>query len=220
MPQPTAPVSTSSNGLQTKPTRVLTNTEQLFALFERYGASHYGEDVSQTQHMIQCALLAEQEGESATMIVACLLHDIGHFVGVQADHATPDTDFKHEALGAMLLKSAFGAAVYMPVALHVEAKRYRCAQAPEYFDGLSAASKHSLALQGGAMTAKQCQNFESKAYFREALRLRDYDDRAKSMGLVLPELGYFHAYIEGCARFSPPVTSDNSKVRQPPAATP
>ena len=43
---------------------------------ERYG----GEDISQLQHALQCASLAEAAKASPALISAALLHDIGHLV--------------------------------------------------------------------------------------------------------------------------------------------
>ena len=49
-------------------------------IFERRGAEEYlGERVTIAEHMLQAATLAEKEGCNETIIVAALLHDIGHF---------------------------------------------------------------------------------------------------------------------------------------------
>ena len=48
--------------------------------FYRHGDKRYGEFVTQRQHALQCATLASQEGASAPLIAAALLHDIGHMV--------------------------------------------------------------------------------------------------------------------------------------------
>jgi phosphonate degradation associated HDIG domain protein len=173
--------------------------QTLASLFNRFGDEQYGEDVTQKQHMLQCAFLAEQEGESDDIIVASLLHDVGHFIGPQdasllAD-GTPDEDFKHEVLGARFLTKFFGKGITVPIQLHVAAKRYLCAVKDGYYQGLSEASKHSLRLQGGPMTPEQVSKFEQGPYFQQALRVRYFDDYGKQVGLQIPDLDYYRDRI-------------------------
>ncbi len=85
-------------------------------------------------------------------------------------------------------RSDFGPEVYEPVHLHVAAKRYLCATDPAYFTRLSPASVQSLQLQGGPMSADEIAAFESNPYFREAVRLRHWDDKAKVPGLATASL--------------------------------
>lgn len=179
--------------------QTLESIEQLIALFSKHGDVHYGEDVTQTQHMIQCALLAQQENDSDEMVVAALLHDVGHFIGAQEDTGSPEEDFHHEVLGARFLKGLFTNEVTHPIQLHVAAKRYMCAKDRAYFQSLSPASKHSLALQGGPMTPRQCTKFENGPYFDKAIRLRYYDDHGKELGLDLPELSHFEPLLRKVA---------------------
>ena len=52
---------------------------RIAGMLERNGTDLYGgEAVTQTQHALQCAALAEKDGASAQLITASLLHDIGH----------------------------------------------------------------------------------------------------------------------------------------------
>ena len=45
------------------------------------GKHQYGsEAVSQLEHALQCATLAENNGASKELIIACLLHDLGHLL--------------------------------------------------------------------------------------------------------------------------------------------
>ena len=49
-------------------------------IFNRRGAESYlGEDVTMAQHMLQAAQCAEESGANESLIVAALLHDIGHY---------------------------------------------------------------------------------------------------------------------------------------------
>src|SRR5262249_32499223 len=103
------------------------------AAFRRRGGDHYGEGVSQQEHALQAAWLAEREGASPALIVAALLHDIGHLLhDLPDDVADQDIDTEHESLGSAWLSQYFGPEVSEPVRLHVAAKRYLCATEPGY----------------------------------------------------------------------------------------
>ena len=181
--------------------------ERLFAacsdierLFAARGDHAYGEGVSQREHALQCAMLAQQRGEPAALVLAALLHDIGHLLHADADAALADgIDDRHEALGAQWLAQRFVSALWQPVALHVQAKRYLCAREPGYAQALSDASQRSLALQGGPMTAAEANRFETLRHADAALRLRRFDELAKVPGLATPPLAHFLALAEGCA---------------------
>ena len=75
--------------------------------------------------------------------------------------------------------------------MHVDAKRYLCAVDASYWATLSDASKHSLKLQGDRFEGDEITQFESLPFFEEAVRLRRYDDLAKTPGLVTPTLEYY-----------------------------
>lgn len=142
-------------------------------------ASYGGESVSQTEHAFQCATLARQAGCSQFLVVACLLHDVGHRFDQAFDEGVPDADYCHETIGASYLSRYFPPDVTEPVRLHVQAKRYLCAIDPSYLLGLSPASKHSLHLQGGAMDEEQCRRFEQEHFWKDSVLLRRFDDQAK-----------------------------------------
>ena len=77
------------------------------------------------------------------------------------------------------------------VRLHVPAKRYLCATDKGYHDRLSDASKHTLLLQGGPMTADEVQAFEANPFHREAVRVRMWDDEGKMPGVSTPEFRHY-----------------------------
>ena len=55
--------------------------DQVIMLFDKYGDSLYGgEAISQRDHAIQAAMLAENENATPALIVAALLHDVGHLI--------------------------------------------------------------------------------------------------------------------------------------------
>lgn len=155
--------------------------ERLADIFERRGAEAYlGEAVTMSEHMLQTATLAQEEGAPEALIAAALLHDIGHFTSEFGEYSPDDTiDKRHEAAGAKVLEGHFPPRVTEPVRLHVAAKRYLCATDPHYYDALSAASRHSLSLQGGPMTEREIAEFHKLEFHREAVRVRRWDDGGK-----------------------------------------
>jgi phosphonate degradation associated HDIG domain protein len=177
------------------PTDVLAKVDRLFT--ERGDTEYHGEAVTQLEHALQCAWLAEKDGHPAEVIAAALLHDIGHLLhGHGEDYLDMAVNDRHEELGARFLARAFGAGVTEPVRLHVPAKRYLAATRPGYCGLLSPASVNSLALQGGPMTPDETRGFESDPHFAAAAAVREYDDRGKVVGLETPPYMHFRKYVE------------------------
>lgn len=177
------------------------SAEKIALLFEQRGMSQYGgEAVSQLEHALQAAALAEMENAPPELIVAALLHDVGHLLHeLPADAPEQGIDDHHENSGQSFLRASFPALVVEPVRMHVDAKRYLCAAEPGYLERLSEPSKLSLQLQGGPMSDDECREFESNPFFRESLQLRRWDDLAKIPQLVTPTLNHFMQYIEQVA---------------------
>ena len=173
----------------------LNTLDELAAVLAVGGNRLYGgEAVSQLAHALQGAQAAEQDGASPALIVATLLHDLGHLVCEQGDDDIANgINDHHEAVAVQVLRRLFGDEVLQPIALHVAAKRFLCATDPAYLAGLSPASRASLALQGGAMDAAACQRFCRHPHAADALRLRRYDDAAKTPGLATPPLAHYLA---------------------------
>ncbi len=173
--------------------------EDLVSLLQYKGHAQYGnEEVSQLEHALQCAHLAEQAGEPAENIVAALLHDVGHLLANSRDGESTvasDKDDLHQYIALPFLRNLFPDAVLEPIRLHVDAKRYLCAVYPSYWDELSDASKHSLAQQGGAFTETQAQAFIALPFAEDSVRLRRYDDLAKIQGKRVPELNHYADHI-------------------------
>ena len=151
-----------------------------------------GEAVTQREHALQCAWLAEQDGAGPELIVAALLHDAGHLVHHLGDAcAASGVDDRHERTGAALVAQILPPAVSEPIRLHVEAKRWLCTRADGYRSSLSPASLTSLALQGGSFTSDEADRFLQQYHAAEAIRLRRWDDLAKTPGRVVPALDHF-----------------------------
>ena len=173
-------------------------TQEILRLFGERGDSQYGKEaVTQREHGLQAAFFAERARSSAALIVASLLHDVGHLLHqLPEDAPEQGIDDEHEALAARWLADRFDDRVVEPVELHVAAKRYLCTIDPEYIKRLSIPSRRSFELQGGAMSGKELAAFRARKYFEEAVQLRQFDDAAKVPQLETPTLEYFAQYID------------------------
>ncbi len=162
-------------------------------IYNEAGHNHYGEGVSQIEHAVQCARLAVEEGERSDMVVAALLHDIGHLIGeVNSDHG----NFRHDHAGAEFLSRYFPPGVTEPVRLHASAKRYLCTTEAGYIDSLSEASRYSLEHQGGLMTEDEVTAFRAEPFYEHAIRLRRWDDEAKDETFASTPFNSFSRYVE------------------------
>ena len=171
--------------------------DEIFEILESKGGARYGgEGVSQLQHALQCATLAERAGASDDMIVAALFHDIGHLILDDEGAAARGRDLIHEECGAAALEPLFGPGVAEPVRLHVEAKRYLSAINPRYLERLSEASTLSLQVQGGPMDADSAARFADGPHARSAMALRSWDEAAKDPEAVTPPLAHFRQTAE------------------------
>lgn len=177
------------------------NLDTLFRLLAERGDAQYGEEaVSQLEHALQCATLARGEGADAALVTAALFHDVGHLIADDEFAAREGRDMHHEDVGAQALEVLFGPAVAAPVRLHVPAKRYLCATDPAYLEGLSRASRISLAVQGGPFTAAEAAAFARDPAAAAAVRLRRWDDRAKDPAAETPPLDDFRRDAEAARR--------------------
>lgn len=176
--------------------------DDIARIFDAKGALGYdGEPVTQLEHALQSATLAESSGASASLIAASLLHDLGHMLNDQG--ATPTlrgVDDVHQYAALPFLRGLFSDEVLVPIQLHVDAKRYLCAARPEYHASLSEDSKRSLLLQGGVFTDDAADRFIRQPFASDAVKLRTWDDRAKSAGAPTPPLEHFLAIARSVAR--------------------
>jgi len=165
-------------------------------LFSSHGNARYGgEAVSQLEHALQCAQLAERAGETDETVVAAFLHDLGHMIVADpvkyAEMTASGMDDRHQYVSIPFLKSVFTDAVLEPIRLHVDAKRFLCTTNEAYWETLSPASKRSLEIQGGPFGEDAAKAFAALPYSEEAVRLRRYDDRAKDPNARTPELAHY-----------------------------
>ena len=153
------------------------------------GAGEFG-GYSLLEHLLQCAdLLAEWRPHDDELVVAGLVHDLGHVL------AGGDED-RHGEVAAEFVRPLLGDRVADLVALHVPAKRYLVAVADGYGDLLSPASTASLSEQGAAMSVEEQRRFEAEPRAADAVLLRKADDQAKQAGRIVPGLDRWWPLLE------------------------
>lgn len=178
--------------------------DEILAPFTVRGHDSYlGEAVTQTQHALQAAWLATQDSAPPALIIAALLHDVGHLLHHGGeDIADRGIDARHEEIGARWLSRWLGPAITGPIRLHVAAKRYLCRVDAGYQAQLSEASRQSLALQGGAFSDAEVEAFQRQEHWKDAVRLRRYDEAAKVIGRQAPPWEAYRPLLAQWARQS------------------
>ncbi len=176
--------------------------EQIATLFEGAGRRRSevrSHTVPALAHALQCAQLAEWAHADAELVGAALLHDLGHLLGPPGEPGSGALD--HAGLAARWLSRHWGEDLTEPVRLHTLAKHHLVGFDPRYGDALSAASLHSLSVQGGPMTPLQMRRFEALPHAGAAIKLRIWDDMAHHPGKSTPPLQH---YLDLLERLLPP----------------
>jgi predicted HD phosphohydrolase len=145
--------------------------DEVLATYREHGHRHYGEDVTEFQH--------------------ALLHDYGHL-----SHKFGKDTAGHEHIRYSRLKGLFADEVIDAARLHVAAKRHLCWKEPDYYDGLSEASRKSLHLQGGPMNDHEACEFEREPHFDITVRVRRDDEMGKVPDMATPGLDAFTALLQ------------------------
>jgi len=162
---------------------------------------HYGEDLDMLSHSLQTAARARADGADAALILAGLLHDVGHTLGPVTEWGYPE----HDNAGALALQPWFAAEIVEPVRLHVAAKRFLVAVDPAYVDALSRASVESLRQQGGPFSPGEVSAFEERPGALDAMALRRWDDGGKVAGLDVAPLESYREMVESALSGNEPV---------------
>lgn len=167
-------------------------------IFETYGAEIYlGEKVTTVRHMLLAAKEAELAQASPALVVAALLHDIGHFSNeIPESTLMKGTNNFHEEAGANFLAQYFPPTVTEPIRQHVAAKRYLCTTNTEYLTQLSEASVFTLKLQGGRMSADEVAAFEKMPHYKTCIELRLWDDKAKDPDKPHPDFFHYRGLVQ------------------------
>ena len=176
--------------------------ELMQEIYENGGGQLYdAEAVTQLEHALQSAEQAQKSGAPSHLIVAALLHDIGHLLnGDEKGAAERGEDALHEACGAAFLGRWFKDEVTDAIRHHVAAKRYLVATEPGYAEMLSPVSVRSLELQGGAFSSEEAEAWHRQPGAKDAVDLRRWDDAAKIVGAQVPGFEAYRSDIESCLR--------------------
>ncbi len=191
-------------------------SDEIIQLFQEKGQYQYGgESVNQLEHALQSAAHAQKMKLSEELVIAALLHDLGHLLdhdfesssefendsenhtdGQVRENNDLSEDHQHEILGDRYLQNYFGPELTEPVRLHVAAKRFLCTKDESYYQKLSHASILSLKLQGGKMSDGEMETFLKNPYAQSALQIRACDDEAKVIGKLIPPLEAYRPLLE------------------------
>lgn len=138
--------------------------------------------MTELDHGLQCAaLLKAAAPDDLELQVAGLIHDLAH---PWDEPGQP----RHAKMGAIAIADLLGDRIADLILGHVPAKRYLTATQPEYLELLSVDSLMTLQAQGGPMTAEEIADFESHPDADSMVLLRIADDRAKTVGTIVPGL--------------------------------
>ena len=173
---------------------------KIISNFKNNNSLYIGENVTIAEHMIQSAMMAEKSKSKDNLVCACLLHDYGHFILDNPDELVrKQQDGKHEDIGYEYLKKFFKKEIVEPIKHHVIAKRY-LARDKKYLKRLSEASVVSLKLQGGILSSKEARLFEKQEFFKEAIRLRKFDEAAKKIGVKIKDIIQYKDLLKASLR--------------------
>lgn len=140
--------------------------------------NYFGEIVSKREHMIQTAILAQDNMESEQVILACLLHDIGHLL--KNDDMNGLGVQNHGIIGKQYLEEmGMNKKVCKLVEKHIDAKRYLVSIDKTYYEKLSDVSNNKLEYQGGKMNVNEIETFEKDLDMLELLAIEYYDENGK-----------------------------------------
>ena len=174
---------------------------KIFEILATAGQHDYVDGpVSQLEHALQAAYFAKQQGARSEVIVAALLHDIGHFC---APPAVPQADgldvFDHESVGADFLRDqGMCEDVQLLVGGHVVARRYLAGWDATYRAKLSSDDQETLEFEGGPLTPEEQQGFERTRLFEDHLIVRRCDDAARQVNVSVPGLASYRELVASC----------------------
>lgn len=175
-------------------------SKKIKGLIEKYGSNDYiGENISQKEHYLQCAMLAEKDNCEKEVIIGALLHDIGHLISIEnnLEQIGVYGAKNHEKIGYdFAINYNLGKKIAHLIEYHVQTKRYLVTTDKNYYNNLSDASKKTLEKQGKMMNSHEIIEFKNNPYFKEDLKIREYDDKAKLENIKLKSLDYYLNIID------------------------
>jgi len=180
--------------------------EELIEVFDKYGGDRYmaGEAVTQKNHVLQAAYLAEKAGAPEEIIIALLFHDIGRVIEDDLIGNEPALHELHDDLGANWLQERnFPKVVSDLLRYHTLAKIFLCQEESDYYDHLSLPSQDSYHIQKEKYSKKPdaIDRFNALPYRSWILTARKCDDMAKDAYLDwsvgdIPDFDHYREMIE------------------------
>ena len=141
----------------------------IVGLLAKRGAMWFGDEVvSGLDHALQCATLARAGGAGDEVVLAALLHDVGHLVS----GAEESSAIHHGKWAARFLSPFVPRRVAWLVEHHVIAKRYLCTVDRAYAESLSLGSLRSWLRQGGPLDSPTCRALEREPWLSDVLAIR------------------------------------------------
>ena len=146
-----------------------------------------------SEHMLQGAVLAEQEGAPEELVAAALLHDIGHYTSEFGTMSLGDErDNYHEEAGAACAGAVLSAG-------HHRMRAAACAgQALSLRHGQGLLRPPLGSLEAYADAAGRADERRRKSrrsrrtpIHREAVRVRIWDDEGKQPGMETPDFRHY-----------------------------
>jgi predicted HD phosphohydrolase len=168
----------------------MNRSQQIIDIYNKFGSNDYiGENMTQTEHALQCAYYAKYYNYDNYLIIAALLHDIGHIIPYDtlssADKMNNLGILRHENKGSLFLsKLGYNDKICNLVLNHVNTKRYLCTIDNKYINKLSEASKKIMEYQGNLMTLEEIIEFKKNIYFEDCIKLRNLDDMGKQINNI------------------------------------
>jgi predicted HD phosphohydrolase len=164
-------------------------------LLVKRGARRWDDEaVTVLDHALQCAARARAMEAGDEVVLAALLHDVGHLITDAAE--SPATH--HGLWGARFLRPFVPARVAWLVEYHVVAKRYLCTVDRRYAESLSLGSLRSWIRQGAALDPDTRREMERQPWLPDVLAMRRWDDAARDPCVLVPPLYAYRDVLEGC----------------------
>lgn len=163
--------------------------DEIIGLYASRGARRYrNELVSQLEHALQCAALAQAANAPGELVAAAFLHDLGHLVTESASDSEEWVDDLHQYVAIPFLHRLFPDSVTEPIRLHVDARRLLSRAEIGYRLCVAPAMRRGVDSRGGKFSPLEAEFFLARPHAWDAVQLRRWDDHANVPGKPTPTL--------------------------------
>ena len=173
--------------------------KNVWSILEASKSSAYiGEPISQFEHAVQAADRALNTGSIDEVVLAALLHDIGHLVDPNAEQMDELGTVNHERLGAKFLSDQ-GFSTHDRLSTGNGCQALPMLSPRELLQETISASCSTLEWQGGPVDGGM-RNLRAWVHFEDALRLSSFDEQAKEVGYKSPNLALYQRMLKALTR--------------------